>query len=226
MKKKFLFSLGLLMSWLTLSSFTDAPDNSANQVNGHEYVDLGLPSGTKWATCNVGANKPWEYGDFYAWGETEEKQDYSWETYKWCNGSHDTMTKYCTNSNYGTLDGNTVLEPEDDVANVKWGGAWHMPTNDEMNELYYACTWEWTEFNGVSGYKVTGPNGNYIFLPAAGSRSGINEVYGRDRLGRYWSSSLERRNDRAYDWEFDSDSPNDYDFEPRYKGQSVRPVCE
>ena len=105
--------------------------------NGHAYVDLGLPSGTLWATCNVGANVPEEAGGLYAWGETEEKDDYSWSTYKWCNGdacdaSNKTLTKYCDREGYGTMDGKMSLELEDDVANVKWGGDWHIPTEAEM----------------------------------------------------------------------------------------------
>ena len=100
--------------------------------NGHEYVDLGLPSGLKWATCNVGASSPEVYGGYYAWGETEEKSSYSWSTYKWCNGSYDTMTKYCTSSSYGTVDNKTTLDPQDDVAHVKWGGRWRMPTLEEQ----------------------------------------------------------------------------------------------
>ena len=94
----------------------------------HEWVDLGLTSGTLWATCNVGATAPEDYGDYFAWGETEPKEDYSWSTYKWCNGSYKTQTKYCTNSKYGTVDDKTELEPEDDAAFVNWGSTWRMPT--------------------------------------------------------------------------------------------------
>ena len=133
-----------------------------------EAIDLGLPSGTKWANMNVAASTPEEYGGYYAWGETEEKDNYSWSTYKWCRGSYDTQTKYCTDSSYGTVDNKTVLDPEDDVAHVKWGGTWRMPTLDEQKELLNKCTWNWTTQNGVNGYKGTGPNGNSIFLPAAG----------------------------------------------------------
>lgn len=227
MKKHFSIFACLFM---TLSSFLVSCGDSKksetiSQINGHEYVDLGLPSGIKWATCNVGATKPEDFGGYYAWGETEEKNDYSWSTYKCCNGSYYTQTKYCTSSSYGTVDNKTTLDSEDDVAHVKWGGTWRMPTKAEQDELRNNCTWTWTTQNGVEGYKVTGPNGNCIFLPAAGSRVESSDVYGRDRLGRYWSSSL-CREENAFDWEFDSDSPNDCDFEPRYKGQSVRPVCE
>ena len=124
----------------------------------YEAVDLGLS--VKWAAYNVGATKPEEYGGYYAWGETEEKSNYTWGTHKWCNGSYDTMTKYCTNSSYGTVDNKIVLDPEDDVAHVKWGGDWRMPTFGELHELYSNCTWLWITINGINGYKVTGPNGN------------------------------------------------------------------
>ncbi|MBR4848617.1 MAG: hypothetical protein IKV07_04590 [Bacteroidaceae bacterium] len=189
----------------------------------YEAVDLGLS--VKWATFNVGATKPEEFGDYYAWGETEEKEDYSWETYKWCNGSYNTLTKYCTDSGIGTVDNKTVLDPEDDVAHVKWGGDWRMPTKEEQDELRNNCTWEWTALNGVNGYKVTGPNGNSIFLPAAGYRYGTG-VYYRGYDGYYWSGSLSSGisfrayylcfNDDYYDWSYDS----------RCCGRSVRPVSK
>ena len=223
MKKKFLFSLGLLMSWLTLSSFTDGPDNLENQVNGHEYVDLGLPSGIKWATCNVGASTPEECGGYYAWGETEEKEEYYSTSYKWKKGTSRTIfAKYCTDSKYG--DNKTVLEPEDDVAHVKWGGTWRIPTQDEQKELLDKCIWEWTELNGVNGYKVTGPNGNSIFLPTAGSFNGTNIDR---RFGRYWSSSLlSNGNDKACVLYFFSSSQRRVASISRFNGVPVRPVCE
>ena len=106
----------------------------------YKYVDLGLPSGTLWADRNVGADSPEAYGDYFAWGETTPKSTYNWSTYKWCNGDRYTMTKYCTSSSYGTVDNKTVLDPEDDVAHVKWGGIWRMPTKAEMLELQDRCT--------------------------------------------------------------------------------------
>ena len=191
----------------------------------HEYVDLGLPSGLKWATCNVGAEEPWEYGGYYAWGETEEKSDYDWDTYKWCNGSYDSMTKYCTHSDYGRVDNKTVLDPDDDVAYVKWGGSWRMPTLEEQKELLDECSWEWTELNGVNGCKVTGPNGNSIFLPAAGIRNGPG-LYGRGARGYLWSSSLvDFYSLNAYGLNFNSGS-HDWSGSCRYDAHSVRPVCE
>ena len=195
-------------------------------IDGHECVDLGLPSGLKWATCNVGAEEPWEYGGYYAWGETEEKSNYSWQTYKWCNGSYDSMTKYCTDSDYGRFDNKTVLDPEDDVAHVKWGGSWRMPTFEEQKELLDECSWEWTELNGVDGCRLTGPNGNSIFLPAAGRRCGT-ELYDRGQYGVYsWSSSLgDYYSSCAYRLTFNDDLL-DWGDNSRYDGYSVRPVCE
>ena len=186
----------------------------------YEAVDLGLS--VKWATFNVGATKPEEYGGYYAWGETEEKEDYSLSTYKWCNGSYDTMTKYCTNSSYGTVDNKTVLDLEDDVAHVKWGGDWRMPTKAELDELCNNCTWEWTALNGVNGYKVTGPNGNNIFLPAAGYRYGTY-VYYRGNSGYYWSGSLS--SGYACGLNF-SDGSFDWNYYDRCFGLFVRPVSE
>ena len=190
-----------------------------------EAIDLGLPSGIKWASCNVGASSPEEFGGYYAWGETEEKKDYSLGTYKWCNGSYDSMTKYCTDSDYGTVDGKTTLDPEDDVAHVKWGGNWRMPTNEEMGELIDNCTWKWTTFNGVNGYKVTGPNGYSIFLPAAGYRrgTGVNDS-GSD--GDYWSGSLGGYYcNVAYGLDFSSDN-HGRSYYGRDLGLTVRPVSE
>ena len=185
-------------------------------------IDLGLS--VKWASCNVGATKPEEYGGYYAWGETEEKSNYSWSTYKYCNGTYDSMTKYCTESDHGTVDNITTLEPEDDVAHVKWGGSWRMPTKAEQDELRDKCTWTWTTLNGVNGYCVTGPNGNSIFLSAAGCRYGT-EVSGQGSYGFYLSSSLDSGySDLAYDLGFYS---SNYDWGyGRYGGRSVRPVSE
>ena len=190
--------------------------------NGHEYVNLGLS--VKWATCNVGATTAEGYGDYYAWGETVTKKNYDWSTYKWCKGDYDTMTKYCTDSKYGTVDNKKTLSTTDDVARVKWGGNWRMPTRAEQDELRTKCRWTWTTKNGVKGYKVVGPNGNSIFLPAAGYRS-EEELYPAGSVGYYWSSSLdESYSDTAYLLYFNS-SKVDWRHNYRYDGQSVRPVC-
>ena len=195
--------------------------------NGHEYVDLGLPSGTKWATCNVGASKPEEYGNYYAWGETEPKDYYDWSTYKWCNGSKTTLTKYNTSSSSGTVDNKTVLELADDAARANWGGAWRMPTDAEWTELRENCTWTWTTKNGVNGYEVKSKtNGNSIFLPAAGYRDDDDLSYA-GVCGYYWSSSLSTNYPcNAWFVYFISDGVYRSNNYCRYYGRSVRPVCE
>ena len=211
----------------------DTPVVPEEPATDSRAIDLGLPSGIKWASCNVGATEPWEYGGYYAWGETQEKStiDWStndpntddWSTYKYCNGSSTSMTKYCTSSNYGTVDNKTTLEPDDDVAHVKWGGSWRMPTRDEIDELHNNCTWTWTTLNGVNGYRVTGPNGNSIFLPAAGWCSGT-EVYRQGSSGFYWSSSLLSSYDAYYLYFYSRDCV--WDCYNRFYGLSVRPVSE
>ena len=190
---------------------------------GHDYVDLGLPSGTLWATCNVGASRPEGYGDYFAWGETETKENYYWETYKWCEGTEDTQIKYCTNSAYGIVDNKTILELADDVAHVNWGGNWRIPTEEEQDELQTKCTWVWGENNGVNGYFVKGNNGNSIFLPAAGIRFMYGSLY-TNTEGQYWNTSISTPNGSSY-LQFNSNyiflSPS-----YRYCGFSVRPVIK
>ena len=207
---------------------TPSTPTTKPEIGTHEYVDLGLPSGLKWATCNIGATTPEEYGDYFAWGEVEPKEYYDWSTYKY-GTDRNQLTKYCNNSSYGKdgfTDSKTVLDPEDDAAAVNWGGAWRMPTIEEQQELVDNCTWTWTTQNGVNGHKVTGPNGNSIFLPAAGymNYSGL-DVAGA--VGYSWSSSL-GTDYPCYacivyfglyyvDW----GSGNN-----RYFGTTVRPVCK
>ena len=191
----------------------------------YEAIDLGLPSGLKWASFNVGATKPEEYGGYYAWGEIEEKKEYTWETYKWCNGSKDSMIKYCADIYYGVVDNKAFLEPEDDVAHVEWGGNWRMPTKTEQDELRNECTWEWTSLKDVNGYKVTGHNGNSIFLPAAGYRNGVDINY-RNECGYYWSNST-GNSSNCFAYAFDlGNGYHDWANGNRNFGQTVRPVCE
>lgn len=162
------------------------------QQGGHYYVDLGLPSGTLWATCNVGAVNPTDYGDYFAWGETAIKEKYDWTTYRYCNGDRRYLTKYCNNGSYGYngfTDELTTLEASDDVATVNWGVDWRMPKCNELEELNDYCTVIWTTQNGVNGRMFTGPNGNSIFLPAAGFRSSVSLSNVAVRA-YYWSSSL------------------------------------
>ena len=189
----------------------------------HEYVDLGLS--VKWATCNVGATKPEEYGDYFAWGETTPKSTYDWETYKYCNGSFDSLTKYNNSSIFGTEDYKKTLELADDAARANWGGSWRMPTRAEQDELRKKCTWKWTTQNGVNGYIVTSKsNGNSIFLPAAGYRCD-SPLYSAGSFGYYWSSSLYTDYPNgAYNLSFDSNSV-DWVYYNRNLGFSVRPVC-
>lgn len=192
-------------------------------VKPGEAIDLGLPSGTLWANCNIGATSPEDFGGYYAWGETKEKIDYSLTTYKWCNGSYNSMTKYCVDS-LGFVDNKIVLEPGDDVAHAKWGGNWYMPTLDEIKELMSKCTWEWTQYNGVFGQLLTGTNGNQIFLPAAGFRSDTG-LYS-NQSGYYWSIILSDKyscNACCLSIEED-DCKLDY-YAGRCNGFSVRPVC-
>ena len=217
---------------IAFSTITDSPDQPddpikpADPTNGYEYVDLGLPSGTKWATMNVGADSPEDYGDYFAWGETTTKSTYNWSTYKWCNDSYNTMTKYCTSSSYGTVDNKTILDLSDDAAYVNWGSSWRMPTKAEYDELINTSytTWTWTTQNGVKGYKVTSKtNGNSIFLPAAGCRDN-SDLYNAGFGGGYWSSSLSTGNpDYAYGLHFYSGSVSS-SHSSRYQGLSVRPV--
>ena len=203
------------------------PDPNPNTGN-HEYVDLGLS--VKWATCNVGASKPEEYGDYFAWGETQPKDYYDWSTYKWCNGSYNTLTKYNNSSSYGTVDNKTTLDLSDDAARANWGGSWRMPTHEEQEELRTQCTWTWTTQNGVYGYKVTskksGYTNNSIFLPAAGYRSG-SSLYYAGSLGYYWSSSLSTDSPYgAYGLGFYSGGVDWDDYGYRCIGFTVRPVCQ
>lgn len=219
---------------IAFSTITDSPDQPDDPIkpvdptNGYEYVDLGLPSGTKWATMNVGAESPEDYGDYFAWGETEPKETYYWSTYKWCNGSSDTQTKYCTSSSHGTVDNKTILDLSDDAAYVNWGSSWRMPTKAEYDELINTSytTWIWTTQNGVKGYKVTSKiNGNSIFLPAAGYRED-SSLYVAGSYGFYWSSSLNTYDSYyAYYLSFDSSGVRSTSYGGyRSYGLSVRPV--
>lgn len=204
----------------------DAPTETPTPEVSVSYnaVDLGLPSGTLWADRNVGADSPEDYGDYFAWGETSKKSIYDWSTYKWCQGSYTSMTKYCTKSSYGTVDNKTVLDLEDDAAYVNMGTEWRMPTIDEQKELSIKCTWTWTTQNGTKGYKVTGPNGNSIFLPAAGDRSG-SSLSDAGFWGHFWSASLDE-SDLDMAWYLGFYSSNCHKGRSsRFCGHSVRAVA-
>jgi len=209
--------------------------DTGNGGRGFVAVDLGLPSGIKWASYNVGATKPEEYGDYFAWGETEPKNDFSWETYKWCNGSSNTLTRYCPSgkTDYwggsGSPDNKTSLadyDYEDDAARAYWGGKWRIPTQEEFEELKANCYSEWTTLNDVKGYKITSKkNGNSIFLPAAGCRGGTS-IYNAGFEGFYWSSSLITNTPHYARDQYFFSSAFYMTNNGRYFGFSVRPVTE
>ena len=202
-------------------SLTDKCTVTVQEPFVFEAVDLGLS--VKWANANIGANAPEEYGDYYAWGETETKECYDFSTYKWCNGSGNTLTKYNTSNSYGTVDNKTVLDLDDDVAHVKLGGSWRMPTDAEWTELRTQCTWTWTTQNGVNGYIVTSTNGNSIFLPAAGDRDSTF-LFHAGSYGSFWSSSLGTLF-CARSVGFNSGNVDGDNYDRSY-GLSVRPVTE
>ena len=196
----------------------------------YQYVDLGLS--VKWATCNVGANKPEEPGDYFAWGETLPKDYYDWSNYKWCKGYRYELTKYCDDDSYGIVDKIYVLQLSDDAARVNWGGNWRMPLKSELDELYNSCTWTSTTQNGTKGYLVTGKNGNSIFLPKAGYKS-EGSLTDLGVYGNYWSSTV-----YPYYYFSSSSSYNTYPYQAyaysadgeekfaRRCGLPIRPVCQ
>lgn len=190
--------------------------------NPHEWVDLGLPSGTLWATMNVGASNPEDCGYYFAWGETTPKEAYDWSTYIWCNGSENTLTKYCSDKDYGEVDNRTILLPEDDAATMNWGAAWCLPTEAQMQELITQCEWTTIEINGVDCCRVTGPNGATLILPESGVRcEGASD---ETKLGGYyWSSESPLLPESAGGLSFVSGNRS-WGIFYRYGGLSVRAV--
>ena len=235
-----------------LSKVTDLYHDGSEA--GYNYVDLGLTSGTKWATANVGADRPQDYGNYYAWGETTTKGTYNWSTYKYANGDYDELTKYCSDSYYGKdgfTDSKTTLDLSDDAAYVNWGDKWRMPTKAQQDELRNQCYWVWTEsYNnsnvkgyivykaktssdkGVKIYEDETPSSSYklsdahIFLPAAGLRYD-GDLYYAGSYGYYWSSSLGTGYPSdAWSVYFGSGGVHDYYYGGDYRdcGRSVRAV--
>ncbi len=202
-------------------SFTTLDDPTIGTINGHEYVDLGLPSGLKWATCNIGANNPEDYGDYYAWGETETKSTYTFDN------SLTYGLRISELQSQGYIDGEGNLTSQHDAATANWGGSWRMPTKAELKELVDKCTWTWMTQGGKKGCKVTGPNSNSIFLPAAGFRSGSSLIHDDDN-GDYWSStpSLGSEFTGYADDLFFKNGDEYLSFNNRNCGLSVRPVSE
>lgn len=189
MKIYFLTFVLLLVTIISNAQTALCPDG-----NHPHIIDLGLPSGTKWACCNVGASKPEEYGGYYAWGEVESKSKYDWSTYPYADGHGEYQE---IENDYGSIAGTKY-----DVAYTKWGDTWKMPSIEHINELVFECTRTWETINGVNGILVKGPNGNTFFLPAAGSRPSSNNV---GNNGFYWSSVREHG---AYGLEFSSSGWN------------------
>ena len=244
MKRTKLILIAFLSMLIGLTFASCGKDNN-NGVNGTEqpindslpqpftmnWVDLGLPSGLLWAECNLGATKPEEYGEYYAWGETEPKEEYSWTTYHYGivdeEGKLLALTKYNVRSDYGTVDSLTILEAMDDAAAALGDGA-RTPTKEEWEELMENTTAQWTTVNGVNGRKFTATNGNTLFLPAAGTRWGSDPPAPVGDAGAYWSSSLYTVYPTvAWYFRFNSDEYGMMMFETdgiRFFGRSVRPV--
>lgn len=225
--KMYLFALMLCLSTVFSSCSNDDSDDGSEK-GSHEWVDLGLS--VKWATCNIGAKKTNEIGNYYAWGETETKNRFEDVTYKHCTGNiNGGLIKYCDDNYRGDVDDKFTLDPEDDVAHVKWGGNWRMPSKSEQTELINKCDWTWTKLNGVNGFEVKSKiNGNTIFLPAGGYID--DEENGKEFDGEYiayWSSSLHTGGcDYAWSiecWNDRNIRPNEYGW--RSVGYNVRAVC-
>lgn len=201
--------------------FTKPTDDyqSSGTLNGHEWIDLGLPSGLKWATCNVGASSPERYGNYYAWGEKTPKSIYY-------EGNSTTYGLSTSDLQFWAIigsDGNLTYGYD---AATAWGSEWRMPTHDEMKELIDNCTWTWTTQNSVGGYKVTGSNGNSIFLPAAGYM-GNTDLYDAGYAGFYWSATPHSNySGGAYDLYFNSNYGYGWSCPTRVYGRSVRPVTD
>ena len=190
-----------------------------------QFVDLGLPSGLKWAKCNVGAKKETDYGYYFQWGDivNKRKSNCGWTRYKHCKGTKYTLTKYCRYLLHGTVTDKSTLDPEDDAATQIMGGDWRMPTIAEFGELLYNTTKEWIQVNGVNGYKFTASNGNYIFIPAAGACLD-GSMYGVGEYGDVWSSSLNTSYPcNAWVLHFSTDKCN-IDYNARNYSLSVRGV--
>ena len=242
--KKILLLMAVVLPFVFVSCGDDK--NEPDTPDKHEYVDLGLPSGTLWATCNVGADSPEQYGDYFSWGEVVPKGNYDWPYYKWAHWVYDTISdhhyhvveetwyKYFVEdwTENGIVKGDCKMEldPEDDAAYVNWGSKWRMPTLEQFQELVENCDWQWTNRKGVNGQLVTGPNGKSIFLPAAGGR--IDHLYNDGICAYYWSRTLCSRDKlaieaadqhNAYILFFDSWS-NEVWYDTRTDGQTVRAV--
>ena len=211
MKKIYLIMA--LACMMMVSCNPDEGGDSMGNIQGHDYVDLGLPSGVKWATCNIGANAPEEYGMYFAWGETSPKNEYTEEN---------SLTTGKIIKEYLFV----TSKEQYDAAAVNWGGTWRVPTRLELNELLEKCKWEWTAQNGVNGYKVVGPNGNSIFFPAAGVRQETMHL-GNNMIGYYWTCTPGdpgQAPGAAHILKFNEERGYYNDYVQRHIGMPIRPV--
>ena len=188
-------------------------------------IDLGLS--VKWADRNIGAKSPEDYGDYFAWGEITSKSDYTWATYKLCNGASNKLTKYNNNPDFGTVDNKSILLQSDDVAHEKLGGKWRMPTWEEMEEMLEETDWSETTVNGVKGFLVTSlKNRKSIFLPSAGGIEGT-EFRFRNTNIYYWTSEVVPYNTiQAFAYYTDEDGDRDFAMIPRHIGFPIRAVTK
>lgn len=239
MKFKKVLSVMALATWMVVLVGCGKPVEPVPGGNGgnivipvllHEYVDLGLPSGTLWAACNVGADSPEDFGKYFAWGETRAKDVYDWKSYQYgtlYQGCF-AMTKYCTDSCYGLhgfVDHLTFLEPQDDAVQAQWGVKWRMPTKEEWEELLQNTTISSATLNGVQGRRLTGLNGNSIFLPASGFW--LDDKLLCVGMGAYWSSTLHSDYpERGWSFHFDVDNCHVCGTYERNRGQSARGVLK
>lgn len=221
---------GAMTNWANYATRLHSLDTYKEENEYTLAVSGAVEMGTsvKWAAYNLGATKPEEYGDYYAWGETQTKTNYNWSTYNWSNGDENKLTKYCDKATYwdgtGTPDGKIVLDLSDDAARANWGSPWRMPTKAEFNELIECCLWESATYEGINGYKVYGiESGKIIFLPRTGFRTNSSlNIYGEMAFS-YWSSSLDTDYFPYRAWYLRGDS---YYIGDRAVGVVIRPVCE
>ncbi len=226
---KFVAALGLFLSATGCVNNEQKKNDNVDGLNSAkiESVDLGLTSGTKWASCNVGADSPEKYGEYFAWGETSPKEVYSDTTYSYYNVPDSLAADSSAKKVWKNI-GADIAGTEYDAATAVLGDAWKMPTESQCKELVDECEWTWTEMNGVNGYKVVGKNGNSIFLPASGVR-GAADVVKNDMIGGFWSSTLceaaETSGDFAMAVYFFSES-RAVDKGGRWMGRAVRAVAK
>ena len=233
--KRYIYFFGLLVLCVGCTAKTTKKDKEIKkdsvitELYGHAYVDLGLPSGLLWATMNVGSESPWDYGAYFAWGETNSKSRYSWELYKWGNGQLFTKYNADVDDTFGKVDNKQILDKDDDAAAANWGGNWRIPTSEEWAELSNNeyCTWLFSNQHGVNGQVVTSKiNGKSIFLPAAGVYYD-QYVDLKGKHGEYWSSSLCKAIPyKAYILSFDSGSVSSDEANERRDGSPIRHACQ